>query len=69
MCEALIFLLDNMYIRFGSKLYRQNIGILMGSYCTPLVADLCFLLRDRLHAVSFRGGYLKLLKLSILLGI
>ena len=21
-CEALIFLLDNIYIRFGSKLYR-----------------------------------------------
>ena len=23
MCEALTFLLDNIYIRFGSKLYRQ----------------------------------------------
>ena len=23
-CEALTFLLDNIYIRFGSKLYRQN---------------------------------------------
>ena len=22
-CEALTFLLDNIYIRFGSKLYRQ----------------------------------------------
>ena len=26
-CEALIFLLDNIYIRFGSQLYRQIIGI------------------------------------------
>ena len=25
--EALIYLLDNIYIRFGSKLYRQNVGI------------------------------------------
>ena len=27
--EALVYLLDNiyMYIRFGSKLYRQNVGI------------------------------------------
>ena len=23
MCEALIYLLDNIYIRFGTKLYRQ----------------------------------------------
>ena len=41
MCEALKFLLDNIYIRFGSeKLYRQIAGILMGTNCAPLVADL-----------------------------
>ena len=40
MCEALNFLLDNIYIRFGSKLYRQIIGIPMGTNCAPLVADL-----------------------------
>ena len=28
-CEALTFLLDNIYIRFGSKLYRQIVGIPM----------------------------------------
>ena len=39
-CEALSFLLDNIYIRFGSKLYTQIIGIPMGSNCAPLVADL-----------------------------
>ena len=39
-CEALIFLLDNIYIRFGSKLYRQIVGIPMGTNCAPLVADL-----------------------------
>ena len=39
-CEALTFLLDNMYIRFGSKLYRQIVGIPMGTNCTPLVDDL-----------------------------
>ena len=45
MCEALTFLLDNIYIRFGSKLYRQTVGIPMGTNCAPLVADLflfCF---------------------------
>ena len=40
MCEALTFLLDNIYIRFGSKLYRQIVGIPMGTNCVPLVADL-----------------------------
>ena len=40
MCEALTFLLDNIYIRFGSKLYRHIVGIPMGTNCAPLVADL-----------------------------
>ena len=39
-CEALAFLLDNIYIRFGSKLYRQIVGITMVTNCAPLVADL-----------------------------
>ena len=30
-CEALIYLLDNIYIRFGTKLYRPIVGIPMGS--------------------------------------
>ena len=32
--------LDNIYFRFGTKLYRQIFGILMGTNCAPLVADL-----------------------------
>ena len=39
-CEALIYLLDNIYIRFGTKLYRQIVGIPMGTNCAPLVPDL-----------------------------
>ena len=37
MCDALTF---NIYIRFGSKLYGQIVGIPMGTNCAPLVADL-----------------------------
>ena len=33
--DAHIFLLDNIFIRFGSKLYRQNVGIPMGTNCAP----------------------------------
>ena len=39
-CDALSFLLDNIYIRFGTKLYRQIVGIPMGTNCAPLVSDL-----------------------------
>ena len=39
-CNAIHYLLDNIFIRFGSKLYRQIVGIPMGTNCAPLVADL-----------------------------
>ena len=39
-CESLTFLLDNIYIRFESELYRQIVGIPIGINCAPLVADL-----------------------------
>ena len=42
MCEALVYLLDNIYIRFGTKLYRQIVGIPMGTNCAPLVALFLF---------------------------
>ena len=41
---ALHYLLDNILTRFGSKLYRQIVGIPMGINCAPLVADLFFVL-------------------------
>ena len=53
-CEALVYLLDNIFIRFGTKLYRQIIGIPMGTNCAPLVADLflfCFE-RDFMNSLS-----------------
>ena len=33
-------MLDNIFIRFGTKLYRQVVGIPTGTNCAPLVADL-----------------------------
>ena len=37
---ALEFLLDNIFVRFGKTVYRQIIGIPMGTNCAPLIADL-----------------------------
>ena len=46
-CDALSFLLDNIYIRFGTKLYRQIVGIPMGTNYAPLVADLLLFCYER----------------------
>ena len=34
------FLVDNIYVRFGGQLSQQMVGILMGTNCAPLLADL-----------------------------
>ena len=42
-------MLSNFALRFSTKLYRQTVGILIGTNCVPLVADLfllCFYERD-----------------------
>ena len=53
MCEALTFLLDNICIKFGSKLYVQIVVIPMGTYCAPLVADLFLFCYERDFMLSF----------------
>ena len=47
MCDALHYLLDNVFIRFASKLYRQIVGIPMGTNCAPPVADLFLFCYER----------------------
>ena len=55
MCEALIYLLDNIYIIFGTKLYREIVGIPMGTNCAPLVADLSLFCYERDFMTSISG--------------
>ena len=41
MCEALTHIFfDYIFIRFGTKLYRQIVDIPMDTNCAPLIADL-----------------------------
>ena len=47
MCETLTFRLNNIYIKFGTKLYRQIVGIPIGTNCAPLVADLFLFCYER----------------------
>ena len=52
MCDVLHYLLDNIFIRFGSKLYRQIVGIRIGTNCAPLVADLFLFCYERYFILS-----------------
>ena len=47
MCEALTFLLDNIYISFGTKLFRQILRIPMGTNSARLVAGLFLFSHER----------------------
>ena len=39
--------MDNIYIRFGTKLYRQIVGVPIGTNCAPLEADLFLFCYER----------------------
>ena len=40
LCHAIDFLIDNIFVRFGGKVFRQVIGIPIGTNSAPLLADL-----------------------------
>ena len=64
-CDALVYLLFNIFIIFGTELYRQTIGIPIGTNCTPLAADLFLFCYERdfmsLSHVKIRLTLLRLL--------
>ena len=47
MSDALHYLLDNIFITFSSKLYRQLVCSPMDTNCAPLVADLFLFCYER----------------------
>ena len=40
--KMLTFLIDNIFIIFGGRVFKQTVGIAMGTNCAPLLADLFF---------------------------
>ena len=38
-CKMIQFLVDNIDVRFGRQLFRQMVGIPMGTNCAPLLVD------------------------------
>ena len=49
--------MDNIYIRFGTQLYRQTVGIPMGTNCAPLVADLFLYCHERDFMKNLSSDY------------
>ena len=45
--------MGNIFIRFGTKLYRQVVGIPMGTNCAPLLTDLFLFCYERDFMMSF----------------
>ena len=66
-CDALQYLLDNIFIRFHSKLYKPIIGIPMVTNCAPRVADLFLFCYERDFMLSLSDiGIIKLILLKLL---
>ena len=55
------FLIDNIFVKFGGCLFRQVIGILMGTNCAPLLAELfLYSYESEFSDNMIRGGHRKL---------
>ena len=54
--QMIDFLIDNIHIKIGNHLFRQYIGILMGTNCAPLSANL--------FLYSYKGEFLRSIKKS-----
>ena len=40
---ARVFFIDNIFVKFGGRLFQQIVDIHMGTNCAPLLADLFLL--------------------------
>ena len=49
-CKIIEFLIDNIFVQFGVRLFHQVIGIPIGTNCAPLLADL--------FLYSYENGFL-----------
>ena len=58
-CKMIEFLVDNIYVRFDEQLFRQMVGIPMGTNCAPLLADL-FLYSYENESKLIKEGKIKL---------
>ena len=53
-CDALTFLLDNIFIRFGTKLYRQVVG-------NDFYGDLVYKLKKIVGSINLSAQFIKII--------
>ena len=53
--DVLFFLLDNIYVEFNNNVYKQIVGIPMGTNCAPLIADLLLFCYERDFMLSLNS--------------
>ena len=59
--KLLNFLIDNIFVQFGGRLFCQVIGIPMGTNCAPLLADLLLYSYENEFLVNMiRSGHRRL---------
>ena len=56
MFDALHYILDNIFIRFGLKLYSKTVCIPIRTNCVPLVADLFLFCYERDFILSLSNN-------------
>ena len=60
-CKITDFLIDNIFVQFEGCLFCQVIGILMGTNCVPLLADLfLYLYENEFLDDMIRSGHRRL---------
>ena len=60
-CKMTEFLIDNIFVQFGGRLFCQVIGIPMGTNFAPLLADLfLYSYENKFQGNMIRGGYKRL---------
>ena len=68
--NMLKFLVDNIFMVFGGKVFQQIVGIPMGTNCAPLLADIfSVLIRSGLHTVFALNSTEKKVSISVQLHI
>ena len=60
-CKMVNFLIDNIFVQFGGRLFHQVIGIPVGTNCAPLLADLfLYSYENEFPNNMIRGGHRRL---------
>ena len=69
MINMLEFLVDNIFVVFGGKVFQQIVGIPMGTKCAPLLADIFLYSNEAEFIQSLLSAGKKKISISVQLHI